>query len=94
MIIRDTKGQQIYGQNTYFAKISTDDLEVGCEIKVTFRQCLNLGSGDYLISLGLTRFEKDQLQVIHRRYDAVKIKVVNYDGSIGLANCFSSINLN
>ena len=63
-------------------------------LKLTFRQCLNLGSGDYLISLGLTRFEKDQLQVIHRRYDAVKIKVVNYDGSIGLANCFSSINLN
>ena len=94
MVIRDTKGQQIYGQNTYFAKISTDDLEVGSEIKVTFRQCLNLGSGDYLISLGLTRFENDQLQVIHRRYDAVKIKVVNYDGSIGLANCFSSINLN
>ena len=94
MVIRDTKGQQIYGQNTYFAKISTDDLEVGSEIKVTFQQCLNLGSGDYLISLGLTRFENDQLQVIHRRYDAVKIKVVNYDGSIGLANCFSSINLN
>jgi ABC-type polysaccharide/polyol phosphate transport system ATPase subunit len=94
MVIRDTKGQQIYGQNTYFAKISTDDLEVGSEIEVTFRQCLNLGSGDYLISLGLTRFENDQLQVIHRRYDAIKIKVVNFDGSIGIANCFSSIDFN
>ncbi len=94
MIIRDTKGQQIYGQNTYFANISTDDLEVGSEIKVSFRQYLNLGSGDYLISLGLTRFEKDQLQVIHRRYDAIKIKVLNLDGSIGIANCFSSINFN
>lgn len=94
MIIRDTKGQQIYGHNTYFANISTDDLEVGSELKVCFRQCLNLGSGDYLISLGLTRFEKDQLHVIHRRYDAMKIKVVNFDGSIGIANCFSSINFN
>ncbi|MDA0849283.1 MAG: Wzt carbohydrate-binding domain-containing protein, partial [Verrucomicrobia bacterium] len=94
MVIRDTKGQQIYGQNTYFAGTPTDDLEVGSEIKVTFLQSLNLGSGDYLISLGLTRFEKEQLQVIHRRYDAIEIKVVNFDGSIGLANCFSSINFN
>ena len=91
MIIRDCKGQQIYGHNTYFAKMPTENLEEGCEIKVYFRQCLNLGSGDYLISLGLTRFEKEQLQVIHRRYDALKIKVINNDGSIGIANCFSSI---
>jgi len=94
MIIRDCKGQQIYGHNTYFAKIPTEDLEEGREIKVSFRQCLNLGSGDYLVSLGLTRFEKEQLQVIHRRYDALKIKVVNNDGSIGIANCFSSIGFN
>lgn len=91
MIIRDCKGQQIYGQNTYFAKTPTKNLDEGSEIKVSFRQSLNLGSGDYLISLGLTRFEEEELQVIHRRYDALKIKVVNNDGSIGLANCFSSI---
>ena len=36
MVIRDTKGQQIYGQNTYFADTPTDDLEVGSEIKGYF----------------------------------------------------------
>ena len=91
MTIRDSKGQQIYGQNTFFAKVPTDDLNDGDEMEVLFRQSVNLGAGDYLISLGLTRFEGDRLTVIHRRYDAIQLKVLNTDGSFGIANCFSEI---
>ena len=94
MTIRDSKGQQIYGHNTLFARVPTEDLKEGDEVEVVFRQTANMGIGDYLISLGLTRFEGEHLRVIHRRYDALQVKVLNTDGSFGIANCFSSIEWN
>jgi lipopolysaccharide transport system ATP-binding protein len=94
MTIRDSKGQQIYGQNTLFARVPTEDLKEGEKVKVVFRQSVNLSAGDYLISLGLTRFERDELEVIHRRYDTLEVTVLNTDGSFGIANCFSSIEWN
>ena len=91
MTIRDTKGQQVYGQNTLFSKTPTNDLENGKKIKTTFQLSANLGPGKYLISFGVTRFQDDELQVIHRRYDAEEIEIISTDGSFGIANCNSSI---
>lgn len=88
LTIRDTKGQQIYGQNTLFSKLSTNDLKEGEKIKITFQLTANLGDGKYLISLGVTRFqENDELEVIHRRYDVEELQIINSDGSFGIANC-------
>jgi ABC-type glutathione transport system ATPase component len=93
MTIRDTKGQQIYGQNTLFSKTPTNDLEIGKKVKITFQLSANLGAGKYLISFGVTRFQDDdELEVIHRRYDAEELQIINSDGSFGIANCSCSIN--
>ena len=89
--IKDSKGQQVYGQNSYFSKLQVEDICKGDQIQVNFRQHINLNSGDYFISVGLTRFEDNTLRVIHRRYDALEVKVINTDGSFGITNCFSSI---
>ena len=92
LTIRDTKGQQIYGHNTLFSKLPTKDLKEGQKIKITFELAANLGEGKYLISLGVTRFkENDELEVIHRRYDADELQIINSDGSFGIANCNCSI---
>ena len=92
LTIRDTKGQQIYGQNTLFSKTPTNDLKEGEKIKISFQLTANLGDGKYLISLGVTRFqENDELEVIHRRYDAEELQIINSDGSFGIANCNCSI---
>ena len=92
LTIRDTKGQQIYGQNTLFSKLPTNDLKEGEKIKITFQLTANLGDGKYLISLGVTRFqENDELEVIHRRYDVEELQIINSDGSFGIANCDGSI---
>lgn len=92
LTIRDTKGQQIYGHNTLFSKLPTSDLRDGEIVRIRFQLTANLGSGKYLISLGVTRFnEKDELEVIHRRYDAEELQVINLDGSFGIANCNCSI---
>lgn len=93
MKIRDAKGQELYGQNTLFAKVPTEDLESGDMFEICFRQRANLGHGTYLASLGFTRFEDNSLQVIHRRHDAFEINIINTDGSFGISNCFSTIDL-
>lgn len=91
MTIRDSKGQEVYGQNTNFAKIETDLLKPGEEVKVSFTQKANFNSGDYLISVGFTKFNEKGLEVIHRMYDVIEFKVINRDGSFGISNCFSEI---
>jgi ABC-type polysaccharide/polyol phosphate transport system ATPase subunit len=91
MKIRDTKGQIIYGQNSKFANVETEELKKGDALKVTFLQKANLGPGEYLISLGFTRYLEDQLQVIHRRHDILTLKVASLDGGFGISNCFSEI---
>jgi ABC-type polysaccharide/polyol phosphate transport system ATPase subunit len=91
MTIKDSKGMQVYGQNTHFSKVQVKNLDIGTRIQVNFHQHTNLNSGDYYISVGLTRFKDGKLQVIHRRYDALEVKVINTDGSFGITNCYSSI---
>ena len=93
LTIKDTKGQQIYGQNTHFAKITTKDLLKGDKVLVKFVQYCNLNEGDYFISLGVTRFKDNNLEIVHRRYDVLELKIICTDGSFGYANCFSKIEI-
>jgi len=92
--IRDPKGQQVYGQNTHFSKTPTESLNNGDETSVEFKLKANLGEGKYLLSFGVTQFVSDDLEVIHRRYDALEFQVINSDGSFGISNCFGEITYN
>jgi ABC-type polysaccharide/polyol phosphate transport system ATPase subunit len=89
--IRDPKGQQVYGQNTHFSKTPTESLGNGDETNVEFKLKANLGEGKYLLSFGVTQFKNNDLEVIHRRYDALEFQVINSDGSFGISNCFGEI---
>ena len=90
--IRDPKGQQIYGQNTHFSKTPTESLGNGDQKIIEFKLKANLGDGKYLLSFGVTQFKNNDLEVIHRRYDALEFQVMNSDGSFGISNCFAKIN--
>ena len=90
--IRDPKGQQVYGQNTHFSKTPTESLGNGNQAIIEFKLKANLGEGKYLLSFGVTQFKNDDLEVIHRRYDALEFQVINSDGSFGISNCFGEIN--
>ena len=91
--IRDPKGQQVYGHNTYFSKLPTPPLQCKDNIKVEFKLKANLGAGKYLISFGLTQFQNNDLVVIHRRYDALEFEILNSDGSFGISNCMATISI-
>jgi ABC-type polysaccharide/polyol phosphate transport system ATPase subunit len=93
LVIKDVRGQEIYGTNTFFQGQATPAMPAGSRFRATFELALNIMPGTYFLSLGWTYFERDDLKVIHRRYDAIRLDVLPADRSIGIANCFAGISL-
>jgi hypothetical protein len=90
---RNHKRQEIYGTNTLFERVPTPDMQPGDQIRVRYSLQANLIPGPYYVSLGFTRFENGELQVIHRRYDIRELHVHASDGAFGIANCHARIEL-
>ena len=58
---------------------------------VRFRQRMLLQGGQYLLSLGLTGYEGDQLVVHHRLYDVCHIQVLSNINTIGVFDMESQV---
>ena len=58
LTIKDSKGQQVYGQNTHFAKIATKDLNKDDRALVRFVLYCNLNEGDYFIFFGRNKIRE------------------------------------
>jgi ABC-type polysaccharide/polyol phosphate transport system ATPase subunit len=91
MMVKDKHGVDVYGTNTYFQGAATPEMPAGSKFRVAFDLSLNLMAGTYFLSFGWTWFEGGELRVVHRRYDAVKLDVLPQDRSMGVANCFATI---
>ena len=91
--IRDPKGQIMYGNNSKYMNISTGNLASGEKVEIKYSMNLNLGVGKYLLSVGLTRLEDEELEVIHRKHDCLEVEVVATDNSFGVSNCFADLEI-
>jgi hypothetical protein len=91
IVIKDIRGQEIYGTNTFFQGKATPLMPAGARYRVCFDMAVNLMPGTYFVSVGWTYFEGSELRVIHRRYDVVRLEVLPADRSTGIANCYASI---
>ena len=81
--IKNIHGTEITGTNTMYEKAFLEPVKAG-EIKhLTFTQDMNLQGGEYLLSFGVTGYEKDQFQVYHRLYDIINITVVSDKNTVG-----------
>ena len=47
--------------------------------------------GFYFLSFGFTHFVGEELVIVHRRYDAVKLEVFGRDKTFGIANLHARI---
>ena len=83
LTIRNIKGIDVTGTNTMMEKCDVGPLKAGEERTVTFTQKVDLQGGEYLISLGCTRFEEYELRVYHRLYDVTSISVVSSKETVG-----------
>ena len=91
LTLKDVRGQEIYGTNTYFQNLSPPAVAAGTQAEVLFDLQLNVLPGIYFISLGWVRLNNAEVQVIQRRYDVLRFDVLPCDKSFGIAFCPTQI---
>lgn len=89
--IKNIKGVEITGTNTMFEKTFLDGAKAGQKKEITFTQRMRLQGGDYLISLGVTGYEKDNFTVYHRLYDVMNVTVVSDKDTVGYFDMESKV---
>ena len=50
---------------------------------ITFTQKIDLQGGEYLLSLGVTGYEKEDFKVYHRLYDVMDLTVISDKDTVG-----------
>lgn len=88
---KNIKGTEITGTNTMFEKSLLDPVKAGAKIEVVFTQKMSLQGGEYLLSLGLTGYEKDDFQVYHRLYDVLNVTVISDKDTVGFYDMESTV---
>lgn len=91
--LRDIKGTELTGTNTMLENIDTSQIKKGDIVTITFRQKQYLQPGQYLLSLGCTAFEGDDLVVYSRNYNCCIVGVVADKGTIGVFDSESKVNI-
>lgn len=91
--IRDLRGTEISGTNTMYEKMPIGPMEAGEQRIVTFTQNLDIQGGQYLLSLGCTRYDKDDFHVYHRLYDVCSIGIISDKNTVGFYDMNSEIEI-
>lgn len=91
--IKDLKGMEILGSNTYITKTEVGELNSGEIILINFKQEIPVCPGDYTLSLGCTEYTSKGLAIHHRLYDVIFLKIVSFKDIIGLIDIDSRISI-
>lgn len=91
MSLKNVKGVEICGTNTYFEHINTGTCSAGDEFDCFFTQDMKLFSGDYLLSVSVTGYEESGLVAYHRLYDVASISVISDTTKVGFFDMDSSV---
>ena len=89
--IKNVRGTEITGTNSMFEKAFLSDAKAGEVKEVTFTQNMDLQGGEYLLSLGVTGYEKEKFEVYHRLYDVINITVVSDKDTVGYYDMNSKV---
>ncbi len=93
LTLKDVRGQEIYGTNTFFQNQTPAALAAGARSEATFALTLNVLPGVYFLSLGWVRLVNGEVVVVHRRYDVIRFDVLPRDKSFGVAYCPTTISV-
>lgn len=91
--IKDVKGFDITGSNTFFHDIDTGLLRQGEQVRVKFKQKIPMNSGAYLLSVGCAGFEEGEYIVYDRRYDLMSFEVISERQSVGIFDLDSTVEI-
>ena len=70
-----------------------DTVSAGTVKNIRFSQQMSLQGGEYLLSLGVTGFERDEFKVYHRLYDVTTITVISDKDTVGYYDCGSVVTI-
>ena len=89
--IKDLKGTEIAGTNTFLEdKLLTEGKE-GQEVVVCFSQNMDIQGGQYLLSIGCTGYEAEDFVVYNRLYDICYMQVISERNKIGFFDMNSKV---
>lgn len=91
--IKNIKGVEITGTNTMVEKAFLEPVKAGSVKHIAFTQKLDLQGGEYLLSLGVTGYEKEDFQVYHRLYDVLNLTVISDKDTVGYYDTNSVIRI-
>ena len=89
--IKDIKGTDITGTNTMFEKVNIGVVKAGEEKTICFTQNNDIQGGQYLMSLGCTRYECDEFKVYDRLYDVCNLSIISDKNTVGFYDMNSKI---
>jgi hypothetical protein len=89
--IKDYRGQEVFGTNTYFRNDPTPPVAAGESVEVSFYVHLNLMPGVYFVSLGWVELINGEVDVVQRRYDVIRLEMLPRDRAFGIAYCDTRI---
>ena len=81
--MRDIKCTEITGTNTMVEKAFLESVQAGAKKEIVFTQKMSLQGGEYLLSLGVTGYERDKFEVYHRLYDVLNLTVISDKDTVG-----------
>lgn len=81
--IKNIKGTEITGTNTMVEKAFLESVQAGAKKEVVYTQKMSLQGGEYLLSLGVTGYERDKFEVYHRLYDVLNLTVISDKDTVG-----------
>ncbi len=84
-------GTEITGTNSMIEKAFLESAEPGQVKEITFTQRMSLQGGEYLVSLGVTGYNKDTFEVYHRLYDVLNLTVVSDKNTVGYYDMNSAV---
>ncbi len=91
--VKDLKGQDITGTNTYLEGLDTGLVHKGEVREVIFRQNMLLQGGQYMLSLGCTGYEGETFVVHHRLYDVCNLHVLSERNTIGVVDLNAKVSI-
>ncbi|MCR5404275.1 MAG: ABC transporter ATP-binding protein [Butyrivibrio sp.] len=80
---KNIMGIEITGTNSMVEKAFLEPVSSGDVKDISFTQKMTLQGGEYLLSFGVTGFEKNDFTVYHRLYDALNVTVVSDKNTVG-----------
>lgn len=91
--LKSVDGLELTGTNSLNLNQVFGKIKAGEKVTVRFNQNMILNSGQYLLSLGCTKYQDGNLTVFHRLYDVVAVEVISTISATGIAFSVSDFSI-